>query len=450
MFSFEAVFLEALPDAVLVVDESGQVLFANPALEALLGWRPAELIGQPVEVLVPPRATQHVQLRQRFHANAVRRPMGAGQELTALRRDGTEVPVDIALSPVTVDGHTHVLVALRDMRHHAHATQQLRNLSVAIDAAASGVMMTDRRGVIVSANPAACRMTGYSVDELVGKPTSLLKSGRHPPEFYDALWKTVLSGVTWQGDIINRRKDGTEYHEEQTIAPVKDAAGQVTHFIAIKQDVTERVHATAALNDARDELTRRVAEVETLHAQLREAAIRDPLTGLFNRRYLDETLPRELARAERSGLPLAVVMLDIDHFKVINDTYGHPVGDAALTALGLLLMQRSRASDVVCRFGGEEFVLVLPGATLEQAARCAEALRREAEETTVPVGEREVRFSFSAGVAQAGERESAARLVARADQALYAAKNAGRNRVVPPPSEQVVELRTPRGAASSG
>lgn len=449
MLSPDRGLLEALPDAVLIVDDEGRVVFANGAVEALLGWRPGALVGQPVETLVPARATSHAALRRGFQDRPSRRPMGAGLTLTAVRRDGAEVPVDIALSPVALEGKPHVVVAMRDMSRQTQASQQLKILSVAIGAAASGVMITDRRGVIVWANPAACRMTGYSSDELVGHSPALLKSGRHPPEFYAALWNTVLSGVTWEGDIINRRKDGTEYHEEQTIAPVVDAAGEVTHFIAIKQDVTVRVEALAALQEARDELARRVAEVEKLHAQLREEAIRDPLTGLFNRRYLDETLPRELARAQRDGTPLSLVMLDLDHFKVINDTHGHPVGDAALAALGRLLEQRSRASDVACRYGGEEFVLVLPGATLEQAVRCAEAWRREAALLSVPAVDAPVRFTFSAGVAQAALGEAAAELIARADQALYTAKHAGRNRVVPPPAENVVALRTPRGAASS-
>jgi diguanylate cyclase (GGDEF)-like protein/PAS domain S-box-containing protein len=426
----DAAFLEAMPDALLIVDGGGAIVFANSATERLLGWAPGTLRGESVDRLVPSRFAKHASLREGFMKHSVRRPMGAGLELFAQRRDGSEVPVDIAISPVTLDGQPHVVVALRDVSRQTQASQQLRILSVAIDAAASGVVITDRRGVIVWANPAAVRMTGYGVEELVGQSTALLKSGRHPPEFYAQLWQTVLSGVTWQGAIINRRKDGTEYHEEQTIAPVSDRAGQVTHFIAIKQDVTARVVAEAALRETRDELTRRVAEVEALHAQLREQALRDPLTGLFNRRYLDETLPRELARAGRDDAPLALVVIDIDHFKRINDTWGHHVGDLALAALGKLLGTRSRTSDVACRFGGEEFVMVLPGARLDDAVRCAEVWRHALQEVVVPAGESAVRITISAGVAAWKPGESAEQLFARADQALYAAKRDGRDRVV--------------------
>jgi diguanylate cyclase (GGDEF)-like protein/PAS domain S-box-containing protein len=427
----DAAFLETLPDALIIVDADGAIVFANGASEQLLGWPRGELRGQPVERLVPPRFTTHASLRAGFMGHAARRPMGAGPELFALKRDGSELPVDIAISPLTLDGKPHAVVSLRDVSRQTQANQQLRILSVAIDAAASGVVITDKRGVIVWVNPAACRMTGYGVEELVGQPTALLKSGRHPPEFYAQLWKTVLSGVTWQGAIINRRKDGSEYHEEQTIAPVADRAGEVTHFIAIKQDVTARVEAEAALREARDELTRRVAEVEALHAQLREQALRDPLTGLFNRRYLDETLPRELARAGRDDAPLSLVVIDIDHFKRVNDTWGHHVGDAALAALGRLLAARSRASDVACRFGGEEFVMVLPDASLDDAVRCAEVWRHALREVVVPAGDTGVRITISAGIAAWRPGESAQQLFARADQALYAAKRDGRDRVVP-------------------
>lgn len=294
----------------------------------------------------------------------------------------------------------------------------------------SGVVITDQDGVITWVNPAACHMTGYAASELIGNRPNLLKSGRHDKSFYDELWTTVRSGAIWQGAIINRHKDGSEYHEEQTIAPVHDRAGAITHFIAIKQDVTERVRAENLLRETRDELARRVTEVEALHAQLRELAVRDSLSGLFNRRYLDETLPRELAKATRDRTSVTLVMIDIDHFKRVNDKHGHTIGDRMIAELGGILRTQSRVYDVACRYGGEEFAVVMLAAALKDGVACAEGWRDSFGAVSVPAGTTTVQATLSAGVAEWSRDETADELLARADSALYQAKRAGRNRVV--------------------
>ncbi len=434
----EGTWLDALPDAVLVVDGSGAILFASGRCEPLLGWTSGELVGKPIDALVPARFDAHRALRSAFMATPTLRAMGAGLEIGILHRSGEEIPVDIALNPVVVEGVPYVVASVRDTRAQRNLAHRLRIQSAAVDAAASGIVITNRNGVIVSVNPAACRMTGYAADELIGHRPSLLKSNEHDASFYADLWRTVLSGQTWNGSIINKRKDGTLYHEEQTIAPVRDGSGEITHFIAVKQDVTERVLADQALRTTRDELTRRVVEVEALHARLRDQATRDPLTGLLNRRYLDETLPRELASARRSGSVLTLAVLDIDHFKRVNDQHGHAVGDLVLVELGRLLGGRSRTSDVACRYGGEEFVVVLRGARLSDGVRRADEWRKGFAASKVSAGEEEVRTTLSAGVAEWQPGETADELFVRADAALYAAKRAGRNRTVAaePPAAQ--------------
>jgi len=190
------------------------------------------------------------------------------------------------------------------------------------------------------------------------------------------------------------------------------------------------VLAERALRETRDELERRVAEVESLHEQLRQQAIHDPLTGSFNRRYLDETLPRELARARRERTPLTVVAIDVDDFKVANDRFGHPVGDRLLTELAEVLRTGTRESDIACRFGGDEFLVVLTGATAAEARRLAESWRLAFANVAVRSGGEEVRATLSAGVAEARPGESPEVLYARADAALYAAKQRGRNLTV--------------------
>lgn len=426
-------WLDALPDAVLVVDSAGRILRANQRCQDLFGWAPEELLGELVETLVPERFGAHGSEREGYVRDPALRPMGAGRQLVARHRSGAEVAVDIALKPVVLDGSSCVVASVRDARAHADVVERLRVKSVALAAAASGIVITDRQGVITWVNAAASGMTGYAEDELVGRNPSLLKSGRHDQAFYAELWDTVLAGRTWRGAIVNRRKDGTLYHEEQTIAPVAGPSGEITHFIAIKQDVTERMRADQALRDTRDELQRRVAEVEALHAKLREQAIHDPLTGLFNRRYVDETLPRELASARRHQTPVTLAVIDLDHFKQVNDRHGHASGDRVLAEFGQLLRAGSRRGDVACRYGGEEFVVLLVGAALGDAVRRVDAWREAFRSLKVSIGETFVSATLSAGLAEWVRDEEPEALFARADAALYLAKAAGRNRVVTAP-----------------
>ena len=186
------------------------------------------------------------------------------------------------------------------------------------------------------------------------------------------------------------------------------------------------------LNDMAAALAGRIKEIEDLQNILREQAIRDSLTGLFNRRYLDETLPRELARAGRDGIPVCLVMIDLDRFKRVNDSYGHAVGDKMLQELGTILSTHSRLGDIACRYGGEEFIILLLDARLADGARRAEEWRQRFNAVVVASAGAPVQTTLSAGVVQWKPGETTDEFLARVDAALYSAKNAGRNRVAAP------------------
>ena len=422
----------ASADAIVVVDADGRIVLANAACEKLLGYAARALTGQPLQLLVPSRYPGHEELGAAYFRNSRPRPMGLGLSLGARHADGREIPVDISLSPIEVGGQRLTAAAMRDFRGRAEDPDALRIQATALRSAANGIVITDRSGTIVWVNPAACAITGYAADELVGAHTRLLKSGEHGADFYAELWQCVTGGETWSGTIVNRRKDGSLYHEEQTIAPVLGASGAVTHFVAIKADVSARRQAEEALVAAHQELAARVAEIESLNEQLRERAIRDPLTGLHNRRYFEETAGRDAARAVRTGEPLAILVIDIDHFKTVNDQHGHAAGDLVLRLLAEILTAGVRDSDLVCRIGGDEFVVLLPGAAMAAACERAEAVRSEF--AAAPIASRdgaEIRSTVSVGVTvfhRQGESNEAA--LGRADGALYEAKRAGRNRVV--------------------
>lgn len=429
--ALSGVLFEASADAIVVVDADGRIVLANAACEELLGYEARALTGQPLQMLVPARYPGHEELRAGYFRASRPRPMGLGLALAARHADGREIPVDISLSPIEVGGQKLTAAAMRDLRGRAEDPDALRIQATALRSAANGIVITDRSGTIVWVNPAACAITGYAADELVGAHTRLLKSGEHGADFYADLWQSVTGGETWSGTIVNRRKDGTLYHEEQTIAPVLGAAGDVTHFVAIKADVSARRQAEEALAGAHQELAARVAEIESLNEQLRERAIRDPLTGLHNRRYFEETAGRDAARAVRTGEPLAILVIDIDHFKAVNDQHGHAAGDLVLRVLAEILTAGVRDSDLVCRIGGEEFVVLLPGAAMDVACERAETVRAEFAATPIDPGDgNEIRSTVSVGVAVfRGEGESHEAALGRADAALYQAKRAGRNRI---------------------
>jgi len=324
---------EGMPEAVLMVDDRGQIVMANPACEDLLGYAPGALVGRSVDDLVPERFPGHAPHRADFMADPRARAMGLGPELDVRCADGSDIPVDIQLAPVQVGGAVHVVATIRDLRQEVLGRVSRAAQSAALWAAANGVVITDPSAIIQWVNPAACRITGYSAEELRGRHTRLLKSGVHDDEFYRGLWTTVTRGDVWTGTIVNRRKDGSLYHEEQTIAPVVNGRGDITHFIAIKLDVTDRVEALRRL-EALD-----ASKTTLLHVLAHD--LRTPLTNIIGSARTiaeDPSMPAETlvslaTSVARGGILLNRILTDlidlerIDRGKIEPDWAPVPVED---------------------------------------------------------------------------------------------------------------------------
>jgi diguanylate cyclase (GGDEF)-like protein/PAS domain S-box-containing protein len=282
-------------------------------------------------------------------------------------------------------------------------------LIAALEAAANGIVITDKDATVIWANSAFGRLTGYSPEEAVGnKPNKLVKSGLQDKAFYEDMWADLLVGQHWRGELINKRKNGSLYHEELSIAPVKNRAGEITHFIGIKEDITAR---------------------KEMEAQLQKLASTDPLTELANRRVFLELLEQERAKVAR--LPhysAALLMMDLDFFKRINDSYGHATGDTVLKVFADIARNSSRAIDVPARLGGEEFAILLSGADKNDAMVMAERLREKVAEAVIDheAGPVNITVSIGATVLSAGDINGEA-VLHRADVALYEAKDRGRN-----------------------
>ncbi|WP_198320992.1 diguanylate cyclase domain-containing protein [Azohydromonas aeria] len=314
--------------------------------------------------------------------------------------------------------------ALADELQRSH--RRLAEIQRAIDVHAV-VAVTDVRGVIVSVNDRFCALSKYSREELVGSPHSIVRSERHPPAFFRQMWRTIARGGIWQGQIENRAKDGSTYWVDTTIVPLLNERGKPWQYIAIRTDITELRRTQLELETAHEELARSNQELARLAAF-------DPLTGLANRRRFDQALDDALRAARRDGEPLALLMMDVDRFKLFNDSYGHPAGDACLRRVAMALRGVSRRpGDLVARWGGEEFALLLPRTDAEGARVVAELVRRAVQLLAIEHRHGETgRVTLSVGLHSLlpGPGTSVTELVEGADRALYAAKRGGRNRVV--------------------
>lgn len=287
--------------------------------------------------------------------------------------------------------------------------QALRDLHLArlvFESVGEGIVVTDEAGVILAVNPAFCQVTGYREDEVLGRKPSILSSGRHDRAYYQAMWGSLESLGRWSGEIINRRKDGQHYTEWLSIVAVEEPGRRATRYVGLFSDITER---------KREE------------ERIRHMAHYDVLTGLPNRVLMMDRLRRILARKERRRGELALLFLDLDRFKPVNDRYGHALGDQVLIEVARRMVANVRAGDMVCRQGGDEFVVIIEAAQAREAAAMVAAKLIDALSLPYTLHTHELSLGASVGVAiHPEDGGSAEDLLHAADQALYLAKRAGR------------------------
>jgi diguanylate cyclase (GGDEF)-like protein/PAS domain S-box-containing protein len=292
-----------------------------------------------------------------------------------------------------------------------------------VESMSDGILVIDTENRIVDINPAMEKFLGQETASFVGKHISEALqdwTGQNEP---------LLTGQETRTEL--RLPDAPSRYLDLRITPVYDRNQRLKGRVMVFRDVTDRKHVEKKLRSANDRLQSQLIEIGTLQSKLRAQAIRDPLTELFNRRYLDETFERELARASRESYPVCVLMLDIDHFKKLNDTYGHEAGDLVLKALAKTLSTRNRRGDFVCRYGGEEFVVVMPNIEVATAHKRAEDLRQALNALHVPYGRFNLTITISIGIASYPANGKSRETVLRsADRAMYAAKDAGRDHIL--------------------
>jgi diguanylate cyclase (GGDEF)-like protein/PAS domain S-box-containing protein len=302
---------------------------------------------------------------------------------------------------------------LRERLAEIQKSQEALQLAGAVYSTTSeGIMVTDSQWRILSVNPAFERITGYSQAQVIGRDPAFLRSSRHDAEFFGSLQAELDRTGRWRGVVWSRDKSGRVYPQQTLINALPDAEGRVVRYASLFQDITAQ---------------------QRLEDMLRQESATDGLTGIANRRAFDESLQREWMRARRHGFSLSMILCDIDHFKDFNDRFGHPAGDACLQAVARCLRESlHRAGDVVARYGGEEFAILLPQMDAAEAVVWAEKIRGNVEALGIahppPAGTGVLTISLGVAAEVPGPQSSPQSLIAQADQALYQAKAAGRNR----------------------
>jgi diguanylate cyclase (GGDEF)-like protein/PAS domain S-box-containing protein len=295
---------------------------------------------------------------------------------------------------------------IQDITNAKQITSSLLKLSLAVEQSPNSIVITDLEGNIEYVNSIFTTLTGYAKEEVLGKNPSILKSDQTPQSTYDDMWEHLIGGKTWHGELINRKKDQSIYIESATISPVKQSDGKITNYVAIKEDISEKKKSEAYIENL---------------------AHFDQLTGLPNRVMLNDRVTYLLGMAQRTHEPLAVMFLDLDHFKNINDTLGHTIGDQVLIEIANRIKGTVRDEDTVSRLGGDEFIMLFPNTDSNAAMRIATKLITEISRVSI-VEHNELTITPSIGIAiYPDDGEDFETLLKNADTAMYKVKSDSRN-----------------------
>jgi diguanylate cyclase (GGDEF)-like protein/PAS domain S-box-containing protein len=427
--------IEHTGDAIFWIHADGRIAYANEAACESLGYLPIEMLALRVLDIDPLTTAAtweahwaEVKARKTFKLETLHRS-----------RDGTVFPVEVTVNYLHHLGDEFNCAIVRDISLRKEQERALRQSEKqyreVVESARSIVLRWSPEGLVIFINEYGEELLGYAREELIGRHVV----GTITPETEST--SRDLSGL--MDDILkdpdkyrlnineNMKKNGERVWLLWTNRPVLDEAGNIVEVLSIGNDITQQRKAEEELKRAYQLLQAQHKDIVALQEELKDLAIRDPLTGAFNRRFLEETLQREISRCERDLLPLSIIMLDVDYFKSINDRFGHQAGDAVLQGIASFLASNTRTEDVVCRYGGEEFIVVLPGTSHKNATERAEEWRAAMEHQVFYFSGREIRMTISLGVgALAPERNRCDEIIAAADSSLYQAKNSGRNRVV--------------------
>lgn len=398
---------QAIQEGILVVNKEGEVTQCNLAAQEIWGATAEEIVGS---------KNTHPKWAAIYEDGSVfkneecpaSKALKTGETqkniLMGIRhQDGSLVWVMTNAQPILSNDFESVgavVVTFNDVTAFRNSKQELERYKKLVDANVI-ISTTNLDGDITQVSEAFCNISGYTKQELIGQNHRIVKHPDMPASLHEAMWDSLTKGLNWQGEMKNRRKDGSSYWVDAVMSPLLNEEGIQKGYIAIRQDITDK-------------------------KRVEELSITDRLTGLFNRLKLDELFALHLNIARRHKREFSIVLLDIDKFKSVNDNYGHQVGDSVLQELAHILKENTRGEDAVVRWGGEEFLILLPSCNNSEALMLAEKVRSLVEcYSFLTVGQKTASF----GVSTYHDGDDEKSMVARADEALYRAKENGRNRV---------------------
>lgn len=402
--------LSAIPDLMFELDIEGRYLSYHASDESKLAAPAHQLLGNTVyDVLPHSEADLVIEALQEAHRTG--RSHGAQITLPLMQQTEACFELSVARKQESTDSNPRFIVLSRDITDRKRAEQELHIAATAFNSQ-EGMIITDASHTILRVNNAFTEVTGYEPEEAIGRTPSLLQSGRHDEQFYRNMMDTLERNRFWQGEIWNKRKNGEIYPEWLTITTVTDEQGEITNYVAAFLDITQRKQAEA--------------DIHTL-------AFYDALTGLPNRRLLLDRLEQALLSSRRRNKLGALMFIDLDNFKTLNDTRGHDVGDSLLVEVAKRLKSCVREMDTVARLGGDEFIVVLEDLSVEsqKAAQDAELVAEKIVNVLhqpYPLKDSEYMGTASVGISLfSSDDKHADDLLKRADLAMYQAKESGRN-----------------------
>lgn len=404
---YQALF-ESSPEAIILSVEN-RIILANGSAVTLLGANTIEeLIGQDVLDITT--------TDNRNSAEELMKSISLGDNNKApplavplVRKDGTTIDAEMSISRTTYDGATAIQLMFRDISDIKQRRNAAKIAQKVLEHTTEAILVTDNNARIILTNPAFTALTGYTEKQALNQKTSLLRSGHHDADFYEALWNDLQHSGQWVGEIANRKRSGEVYIQKTNISAVYDKGGDISHFVCVMSDITEQKRT-----------------FDTIRFQ----ALHDSLTKLPNRIHFEARAEKALARARPTGGHFAILYIDLDDFKPINDSYGHLLGDKLLIAVADKLSAALRPSDMVSRIGGDEFLVLADELTRqEEAHQLAERLMQMIS-SPVMIDDIELKVSASIGISiYPTLNDNIDDLIHTADQAMYRAKNLGKNRI---------------------
>ncbi len=416
--------IDAAPDAVVLMNSEGILTGWNGQAEKIFGWTREETIGHMLhDMIIPPQyRNAHIQGLKHFLASGEGPALNKRIEIAGLHRDGHQFAIELAISPVkqknkyefcafihdiTARKETQSLL-LRAKEAAERSSAELISYIQAIDQHAL-VSVADPFGRIIQANDKFCEVSGYSREELLGHDHRIINSGMHSSAFFVEMWATIARGEIWRGEICNRAKNGTLYWVDSAIVPLKDANGQIVRYISVRVNITKRKES---------------------EQHIQSLAYYDVLTGLPNRTLLHDRLGQLIAESHRDKQKFALLFIDLDRFKYVNDSMGHAVGDKLLQVVAQRLQECVREVDTVSRISGDEFIVLLRETDAKGAARVAGKILKVLT-TPCDVGTLQIATHASIGISiypdNADSEDEINTLIKHADVAMYRVKAEGRS-----------------------